>query len=149
MLQRSRQLAICLRNSEPCEECGPAPQIVFAMKGQKLFVRQLSPADHDAIERLDPGHPPIDGGFLGKLLGEPVAYALTTPRGKGRLSIDWLFVVGPLRRKRAGMSLVHEIGVIALLEGRSALVVRKECEAAAFFKRLSFVEVEDVLIKRL
>ncbi|HXI11438.1 MAG TPA: GNAT family N-acetyltransferase [Thermoanaerobaculia bacterium] len=112
------------------------------MKGQKLFVRRILVSDWSEIRHLDSG---IDtaraegelAGFLGKLAGDVVAFALTR-EAETQLTIQKIFVSQPLRRKRAGTIFMREIERLAAVEGLTELAVANDCYAAGFFTSTGF-----------
>ena len=76
------------------------------MRGQKLYVRPIEAADHDAIRAFlalnAPSHAPVPScGLLGKLLGDIVA-VLSMEITPDAVRVDDLVVAKDLRRKRIG-----------------------------------------------
>lgn len=113
-----------------------------AMKGQRLFVRAIETADHDAIRSFlhredDPGVVPACG-LLGKLVGELVA-VLAMQITADAVEIDGMIVARDLRRKRIGRVMLLELEQLAAKMDRRRLVVRHTREdQAEFLRRVGF-----------
>ena len=112
------------------------------MKGQRLFVRAIEPADHEAIRaflRQENDSREIPAcGLLGKLVGELVAVLAMeiTPEG---VEIDGMIVARDLRRKRIGRVMLLELEQFAVRMDRRRLLVRHTEEGHAdFLRRVGF-----------
>lgn len=111
------------------------------MKGQKLFVRPLEPADQPLVAQFLAVHapavqPPVCG-VLGKLVGNLVAVAAMSITSDA-ITIDELVVAPELRRKRVGRVMIDEIDQLAAKLQKTQLVVNDAREARGFFERLGF-----------
>ncbi|HXG59658.1 MAG TPA: GNAT family N-acetyltransferase, partial [Thermoanaerobaculia bacterium] len=111
------------------------------MRGQKLYIRPIEPADHEAVARflLAQGRPadapPL--GLLGKLVGELVAVVRMEIAGDA-LRIADVVVAAELRRKRIGRLMIDEAARIAVKMDRKQLVAEPPPESRGFFERLGF-----------
>lgn len=109
------------------------------MKGQRLLVRPIVPTDLPALRTLDPGienaMAPSASGYLGKLVGETVAYALTSQPVAEELEIRAIFVTERLRKKRVGTGMLQEIERLTNM----TLTISPQCHAPEFFKAAGFV----------
>ncbi|HKO55826.1 MAG TPA: GNAT family N-acetyltransferase [Thermoanaerobaculia bacterium] len=113
------------------------------MKGQRLFVRPMQPADQEPVQALL-GYVP-ERGYIGKLVGELVAVLAVTPAGGDALRVENLFVTSDLRRKRIGRFMLEE----AARQSGGALVVEEPGEAREFFERAGFEQVGVRWIRRV
>jgi N-acetylglutamate synthase-like GNAT family acetyltransferase len=109
------------------------------MRGQKLFVRPIDAADHEAIRSFlalhAPSQQPVpDCGLLGKLLGDIVA-VLAMEITADAVRLDGLVVAKDLRRKRIGRGMLAELEALAAKMDRQWLVARGEHE---FLRRVGF-----------
>lgn len=110
------------------------------MRGLKLFVRPLEPADHDAVSAFLAAHSggtPPALGLLGKLLGDIVAVVALQPTPEG-LRVQDIVVAGPLRRKWIGRLMMREVETLAGKLEQDQLVVENAGEAGEFFRRVGF-----------
>jgi N-acetylglutamate synthase-like GNAT family acetyltransferase len=111
------------------------------MKGQRLFVRPIEAADHDAIAAFlheQEGAEAVPAcGLLGKLVGDVVAVVALelTPDA---LRVDDIVVAGTLRRKRIGRGMLREVEQLAVKMERSAVLVDDARGAQEFFRRVGF-----------
>lgn len=112
------------------------------MKGQRLFVRAIESADHDAIRAFlaaagkDATVPAC--GLLGKLVGDLVAI-LAMRITADAVEIDDIVVAEGLRRKRIGRVMLAELEQVAVKMDRPRLLVRhREEEPAEFLRRVGF-----------
>jgi N-acetylglutamate synthase-like GNAT family acetyltransferase len=111
------------------------------MKGQKLFVRAIEEADHEAVrnflvrEERTPEVPAC--GLLGKLVGDIVGVVAMQITADA-VQIDDIVVARDVRKKRIGRFLVEELGQIASKIDRPRLVTREAAEADEFFRRIGF-----------
>lgn len=109
------------------------------MRGQKLFVRPIEAADHDAVRAFlamhAPSHEHVPScGLLGKLLGDIVA-VLSMEITPDAVRVDALVVAKDLRRKRIGRVMLIELEALAAKMERQWLIARDEHE---FFRRVGF-----------
>ena len=96
------------------------------MRGQKLYVRPIETADHDAIRAFLALHAPSHAlvpscGLLGKLLGDIVA-VLAMEITPDAVRVDDLVVAKDLRRKRIGRGMLAELDALAAKMERQWLV---------------------------
>ncbi|HEU4521488.1 MAG TPA: GNAT family N-acetyltransferase [Thermoanaerobaculia bacterium] len=112
------------------------------MKGQRLFVRAIETADHDAVRSFlaaegRPGDIPACG-LLGKLVGELVAILAMQITAEA-IEIQDILVARELRRKRIGRVMVSELEQIASKMDRPRLIVAAATDGhAEFLKRIGF-----------
>lgn len=109
------------------------------MRGQKLFVRPIDAADHDAIRAFLALHAPSQQhvpscGLIGKLLGDIVA-VLSMELTADAVRVDGLVVAKELRRKRIGRGMLAELDALAAKMERQWLVAPGEHE---FLRRVGF-----------
>src|ERR1051325_3800298 len=108
------------------------------MRGQKLFVRAIEAADHDAVRAFlaaqASGGAVPSCGLLGKLLGEIVA-VLSMEITPDAVRVDDLVVAKDLRRKRIGRGMLAELDALAAKIDRDWLITRDDHE---FFCRVGF-----------
>ena len=112
------------------------------MKGQKLFVRRVESNDRDSIETLYRSAkirqaPPVDRGFIGKLVGDTVAH-VATHREEDSEIIVFVFVDPRMRRKRVGQVMFAEVEAALRNEGLRRIVIASNCVAEGFFTRIGF-----------
>lgn len=111
------------------------------MKGQRLFIRAIDQADHDAIGpflREHRGRNDIPAcGLLGKLAGQLVAVLEMhiTPEA---IQITDIVVARELRRIRIGRGMLDEVDQIASRIERPRLVVETMTEGQEFFRHVGF-----------
>lgn len=111
------------------------------MRGQKLFIRAIEAADHDAVERFledQTGAPGVPAcGLLGKLVGELVAVVAfeITPDS---IQIDNVVVERELRRKRIGRTMLGEVEQIAAKMDRRRLIAAENAGPCDFFRHVGF-----------
>ena len=122
------------------------------MRGQRLFVRPIDTADHDAVAACLRAHGDRAGvpacGLLGKLVGELVA-VLAMEITDDALRIDDLVVAKELRRKRIGRVMLQELDQLAAKMDRRRLVVAGAGGAAEFFRRVGFADEGEILSRRV
>ena len=117
------------------------------MRGQRLFIRPIEPADRDAVSAFYASTDPTSGpaslphpacGLLGKLLGDIVAIVVIeiTPDA---LVIEHVVVARELRRKWIGRAMMREVEQLAAKMDRRRVVVHDAGEAHEFFRRVGFV----------
>ncbi len=108
------------------------------MRGQKLFIRPIEPADHETVRRFlqeQTGQTAVPAcGLLGKLVGELVA-VIALQITAHSVQIDDVVVAAGLRRKRIGRVMLDEAEQIAAKIDRTRLVVNTSHE---FFRRTGF-----------
>ena len=109
------------------------------MRGQKLYVRPIEAADHDAIRAFlaahAPSHAPVPAcGLLGKLLGDIVAVLSMEITGDA-VRVDDLVVAKELRRKRIGRGMLAELDALAAKIDKEWLIAPEDHE---FFRRVGF-----------
>ncbi|HSP15375.1 MAG TPA: GNAT family N-acetyltransferase [Thermoanaerobaculia bacterium] len=108
------------------------------MRGQKLFIRPIEPADHETVSRFlseQTGRAAVPVcGLLGKLVGELVA-VMAMQITADALQIDDIVVAAGLRGKRIGRVMLDEAEQIAAKIDRTRLVVNTSHE---FFRRTGF-----------
>ncbi|HEX9164158.1 MAG TPA: GNAT family N-acetyltransferase [Thermoanaerobaculia bacterium] len=110
------------------------------MRGQKLFIRPIETADHEAVDRFLREQSVVlqvpACGLLGKLVGELVAVVgiAITPDA---VHIDNIVVASELRRKRIGRVMLDELEQIAAKMDRARLIV-SESRGDEFFRRVGF-----------
>ena len=119
------------------------------MRGQKLFIRPIEAADHDAVHaflaRHAAPHVPVPScGLLGKLLGDIVA-VLSMEITSDAVRVDDLVVAKELRRKRIGRGMLAELDALAAKIDKEWLIAREEHE---FLRRVGF-SGNDVLRRRV
>ena len=118
------------------------------MRGQKLFVRPIDAADHEAIRAFLADHasqhaPVPSCGLLGKLLGDIVAVLSMEITGDA-VRVDDLVVAKDLRRKRIGRGMLAELDALAAKMEREWLVAGD----SAFLRHVGFTG-EGVLRRRV
>jgi GNAT superfamily N-acetyltransferase len=125
------------------------------MKGQRLFVRPLEPADRETLEALHAaaGEAPFvelggDEGLVGRLAGSSVAYLVWRPE-TAAMVITHIFVAAELRRLGIGRMLLAEAGAIAAAGGAPELRVEQGCKLARYFERAGFVSAKGTLCKTI
>ena len=114
------------------------------MRGLRLFVRPIEPADHPAVcAFLDTHAAPAEGatppawGLLGKLLGDIVA-VVSLEITDDALRIDDLLVARELRRKWIGRVMMREVEQLAAKMDRRRVIVDDARGAQEFFRRVGF-----------
>jgi GNAT superfamily N-acetyltransferase len=112
------------------------------MRGLRLFVRPIDPADHGAVGKflsLQAGRPASvpAHGLLGKLLGDIVAVVAIgfTPDS---IRIDDILVARDLRKKRIGRVMMNELETLAATMNRKQLTVEDPRGAQEFFRHVGF-----------
>jgi N-acetylglutamate synthase-like GNAT family acetyltransferase len=119
------------------------------MKGQKLFVRPIEPADAESIRdfcAVHGGAPDTRAGLIGKLVGD-LAAVLTMELEADAVRIVDLVVAEPLRRKRVGRVMLDELASMAAKLDRSWLVAG--CVQTDFLRRVGFEEHGGVMRRRV
>ncbi len=122
------------------------------MRGQRLFVRPIDPADHDAIRSFlelesTPGAVP-SCGLIGKLVGNLVA-VLGMELIEGGIRIDHLLVARDFRRKRIGRFMLQEVENLARKMERRQVVAYPPREAREFFLRSGYEQKEEDQMVRI
>ncbi len=114
------------------------------MRGLRLFVRPITPADHPAVAHfLGQQECPIslpETGLLGKLLGDIVALVALDELDDA-LRVSQVVVARELRRKWIGKAMMREVERHAAGMNRRRVVVDDVEQAAEFFRRVGF-EIE-------
>jgi len=124
------------------------------MKGQKLLVRRATGADEAGIEeyfREEGLSRPatIEIEFIGKIVGDIVAFAGASPAGEHTLVLESLHVSVRMRRKRVGRGMMKEIERWAHDMGFRRIIFGIESEAQEFFERVGFEQAHGALVKRV
>lgn len=108
------------------------------MRGQRLFIRPIEPADRDSVRRFleeQTGRASVPAcGLLGKLVGELVA-VMSMRIAADAVEIEDIVVAKELRRKRIGRFMLDEAEQIAAKVDRTLLAVHVSHE---FFRRMGF-----------
>lgn len=111
------------------------------MRGQRLFIRPIDPADHDTVRDFLRAHGQQADipacGLLGKLVGTLVAVVGMQITADAVL-IDQIVVAPDLRRKRVARLMLDEAEQLAGKIDRRQLVVEDRPETAEFLKRVGF-----------
>jgi GNAT superfamily N-acetyltransferase len=111
------------------------------MRGQRLFIRPIESADHDAVSRFlhaQTGRARVPAcGLLGKLVGELVSVVAMQITADA-IQIDDIVVARDLRRKRIGRVMLDEVEQIAAKMDRPLLITVDAVEAHEFFRRVGF-----------
>jgi N-acetylglutamate synthase-like GNAT family acetyltransferase len=111
------------------------------MRGQRLFIRPIDPADHDTVRDFLRAHGPDTGtpacGLLGKLVGNLVA-VLGMQITADSVLIDQIVVAPDLRRKRVARLMLDEVEHLARKIDRDRLVVDDHPGKAEFLQRVGF-----------
>lgn len=115
--------------------------MAIAVRGQRLFIRPITPADHASVREFLGAEPPASGA-IGKLVGDLVAVASTTETNDA-LILDDLVVAPELRRKRVGRVMIDELVNIARTMKRTRLVVEDPRDAAEFLRKVGFTQHGD------
>jgi GNAT superfamily N-acetyltransferase len=123
------------------------------MRGQKLYIRPITPSDRDAIEQFltrhgRPGASSPESGLLGKLVGDLVAVLPIRISGDD-IHIDDLVVAPELRRKQIGRYMLGELERMAAGIQRSWLVVDEVPADATFLRRVGFVQDGGRMLRRV
>ena len=122
------------------------------MRGQKLFIRPVEPADASGIDLFLAAeeHPRTAPslGLIGKLVGNLVS-VVSLDREPDALRITDVFVSRELRRKRIGRYMLGEAALLARGMNLQRLVVDAPGDAAEFLRRVGFVEEEGRMVKWL
>jgi N-acetylglutamate synthase-like GNAT family acetyltransferase len=118
-------------------------------RGQRLFVRTVTPDDFSELRRLKADFRPSENAVLGRLVGETVCFAAYTLLGAGTLRIDDFFVAPALRQKRIGRVLLAELEQLAARLQCRELVISTTCQAPVFFGKMGYSEIDSVLRKAL
>jgi len=121
------------------------------VKGQRLFVRETTPADEDEIlelyrlESLEPPVEPGSSGLIARLVGDLVGHLTWTVEGQEAV-ITHVHVRADLRRKHIGLGLIRDAASVARSKGIERLVVSGTCPAHEFFLRTGFAKLEQKLV---
>jgi GNAT superfamily N-acetyltransferase len=110
------------------------------MKGLRLFVRPIEPADGPALANFLGSHPsllPPACGLLGKLLGDIVSM-VTIDVEPDSLRVTEIIVAEALRRKWIGRAMMREVELLARKLERSKLIVDDPRDAGVFLQRVGF-----------
>ena len=113
------------------------------MKGQRLFVRTIEPADSNAVgvflaRNCERGLEVPARGLLGKLVGDLVAVMSVSLTADSLRILD-LTVAKELRRKQIGRVMVSEALQLAKNSGRNRIEVDDNGAAIEFFQHVGFV----------
>jgi len=123
----------------------------MTMRGQRLFVRPIETADHDAVRAFLAAHGEAVStpgtGLIGKLVGNLVAVLAmeVTPEA---IRVDGLVVARELRRKQIGRVMMIELAELAAKMERDWLVVERG-GAREFLRRVGFVEEGERMVRRV
>lgn len=111
------------------------------MRGLRLFVRPIDPADQVAISnfllRQDFSPSVPAWGLLGKLLGDVVA-VVSLEMTDDALRVDHIVVARDLRKKWIGRVMMREVEQLAVKMDRNRVVVDDVRDAQEFFRRVGF-----------
>lgn len=107
------------------------------MKGLRLYVRPIEPADHAALGHLLGEKSPPAWGLLGKLLGDVVA-VVALEITDDAVRVGDICVARELRRKRIGRVMMREVEQLAAKFERRRIVVENARGAEEFFRRVGF-----------
>lgn len=107
------------------------------MKGLRLYVRPIEPADHAAVRDFLGRSTLPAWGLLGKLLGEIVA-VVALEITDDELRVGEIFVARELRKKRIGRAMMREVEQLAAKFERRRIVVDNAGGAEEFFRRVGF-----------
>ena len=119
----------------------------MTLRGQRLFVRPVTPQDWAAIHRLTGTAAELPReGLVGKLLGDLVSY-LSFTTGPDHVRVEEIFVAPDLRRKRVGRVMMAELEDHARRLRCREIVISQGCEATEFFVRLGF-SCTDALLRK-
>ena len=128
------------------------------MRGLRLYVRPIEPADQSAVEAFlraeegeSPAEPPLSRtplacGLLGKLLGDIVS-VVALELTEDALRIDDIFVARELRRKWIGKAMMREVEQLAAKLDRGRILVEDTRGAQEFFRRTGFVSEGDTWVR--
>jgi GNAT superfamily N-acetyltransferase len=122
------------------------------MRGQRLFIRPIEAADHDAIRSFLGCHSaassiPVNG-LIGKLVGDLVA-VVAMEITDDSLRIADIVVARDLRRKWIGRVMLDELAQLAAKMDRRAIVVDCEGPGIEFFLRVGFSVEGDQMVRRV
>jgi ribosomal protein S18 acetylase RimI-like enzyme len=118
------------------------------MKGQKLYVRFVTPDDNEAIsafyrrEGFSFGTSDDEFALAGKVVGQLAAH-LSCHRNASDIVIDSLLVASELRRKRIGRTMLDHLVVHAREIGATRLVIRNNVFPRPFATAVGFAEEGD------
>lgn len=121
------------------------------MKGQRLFVRETTAGDVEALrafhrsEESDEPSDLADDGVVARLVGDLVAHLTWRVEGN-QATITHVYVMKALRRKRIGRALLLDTVAIARAKNLERLVVSGSCPARDFFLRTGFAVAGDELV---
>ena len=123
------------------------------MKGQRLFVRRIEPADQQAVQTFFADFRQQCGGaakrgLIGKLVGDLVSVLCWSDDGND-YRIDCLVVLPDYRRKRVGSSMMSVARTSALEDGKSRLITSFAPELNGFYLKCGFQPQGERLIKCL
>lgn len=111
------------------------------MRGLRLFIRPIDPADDDALnaffQRQECSLSTPAWGLLGKLLGDVVA-VVSLDISDDALRIAEIVVARDLRRKWIGRGMLREVEQLARKMDRNRVVVDDARDAQEFFRRVGF-----------
>lgn len=107
------------------------------MRGLRLFVRPIEPADHVAVRAFLGRDAAPACGLLGKLLGDIVAVVALDVTGDA-LRVEDLYVAPELRKKWIGRVMMREVEQLALKMDRRRVIVDDARDAQEFFRRVGF-----------
>ena len=121
------------------------------MKGQKLFVRPMEPADLPAVEaflaREAPEAAVPQAALLGKLVGDLVSVLALELTAEAVLIHD-LVVASDLRKKQIGRYMVEESYALAAKFDRHWLVFDAPAPGE-FLRRVGFAEHDARMVRRV
>ncbi len=122
------------------------------MKGQRLFIREIDPADRAEVSTFVAVHAPGSAvparGLLARLVGDLAAVIELDLDREQEVRITNLVVATPLRRKRVARAIVEEAAALAIRLDRNRLVVARG-PADGYFVRIGFIESGEQLVRRV
>ena len=123
----------------------------MTMRGQRLFVRPIETADHEAVRAFLAAHGQSDSppqtGLIGKLVGNLVA-VLSMEVTPEAIRVDDLVVARELRRKQIGRVMMIELADLAAKLERDWLVVERD-DGREFLRRVGFEDREGSMVRRV
>jgi GNAT superfamily N-acetyltransferase len=125
------------------------------VKGQKLWIRKLSPADSPEIDAFAASHdfpspdPGSSCGWLARIAGQLVAVAAVEPLTERVATLRLLHVAPDLRRKRVGTLLLQQIEQELGTDGLERLEATVGSPLASFLLRRGFEQHGDRLVRSI
>jgi ribosomal protein S18 acetylase RimI-like enzyme len=123
------------------------------MRGQKLYVRPIDPADAKAVRAFlaawtDCESVP-ESGLIGKLAGSMIAVMALDFSIPESVRIISLVVAPDFRRKRVGRAMLHELESLAAKMERDWLLIEPHDETREFLRRVGFVEGGGGMVRKV